>query len=145
MKLPEVTGAAHTQLAFDTIGIDEENSMRPIEIFQEQRLTQQLCEGRALGDEFGVGFIGNNHIQIKIGVCIRCASGIGAAQKGGDYAFIDGVYGHQYLARRTVARALAQKIEDEAMDLDRAKEVARWLFVDNPMALFNLKSRVTTS
>ncbi len=61
---------------------------------------------------------------------------------GGDYAFIDGVYGHQYLARRNVARALAQKIEDETMDLDRAKQIAQWLFVDNPMALFGLKERV---
>jgi predicted TIM-barrel fold metal-dependent hydrolase len=61
---------------------------------------------------------------------------------GGDYCFVDGVYGHQYLARRNVVAALAQKISDGSMDLDRAKEIAGWLFVDNPMRLFGLRERV---
>jgi hypothetical protein len=57
---------------------------------------------------------------------------------GGDYCFVDGVYGHQLLARRNVAESLAQKVRDDAMDLDRAREVATWLFVDNPGRLFGL-------
>ncbi len=57
---------------------------------------------------------------------------------GGDYCFIDGVYGHQYLARRNVAAALAQKVADESICLARAKEVASWLFVENPKRLFGL-------
>lgn len=62
---------------------------------------------------------------------------------GGDFCFVDGIYGHQYLARRNVATALAQKIADDSFDLDRAKEIAHWLFIDNPINLFNLSKRVT--
>ncbi|HNT34306.1 MAG TPA: hypothetical protein PKH07_04835, partial [bacterium] len=57
---------------------------------------------------------------------------------GGDYCFVDGVYGHQFLARQNVAAALAQKVTDGAMSLARAKEISHWLFVDNPMRLFGL-------
>lgn len=64
---------------------------------------------------------------------------------GGDYCFVDGVYGHQWLARRNVAAALAQKVADGSFDLDRAKEIARWVFVDNPMRIFDLAGRVTPS
>ncbi len=61
---------------------------------------------------------------------------------GGDYCFVEGVYGHQYLARRNVAAALAQKVADQSMDLDRAKEIARWLFVDNPRRILDLEARL---
>lgn len=57
---------------------------------------------------------------------------------GGDYCFVDGVYGHQLLARRNVAASLAQKVDDGSMDVDRAREIATWLFVDNPKRLFGL-------
>ncbi len=57
---------------------------------------------------------------------------------GGDYCFVDGVYGHQFLARQNVAAALAQKVADDSLSLSRAKEVAGWLFVDNPRRLFGL-------
>ncbi|MDD5673026.1 MAG: amidohydrolase family protein [Chitinivibrionales bacterium] len=57
---------------------------------------------------------------------------------GGDYCFVDGVYGHQFLARRNVAAALAQKVADGSFSLMRAKELAAWLFVDNPKRLFGL-------
>ena len=36
---------------------------------------------------------------------------------GGDFDFIDGVYGHQYLARLNVARSLATKIGEGVIDL----------------------------
>ena len=58
---------------------------------------------------------------------------------GGDYCFVDGVYGHQYLARRNVAAALAQKVTDGSFSLARAQEVAGWLLVDNPKHLFGLE------
>lgn len=58
---------------------------------------------------------------------------------GGDYSFVDGVYGHQKLARQNVAAALAAKVADGSFDLDRAKEIAGWLFVDNPTRLFKLE------
>jgi len=57
---------------------------------------------------------------------------------GGDYCFIDGVYGHQKLARQNVAASLAQKVDDGTYDLARAKLVAEWVFVDNPKNLFDL-------
>lgn len=57
---------------------------------------------------------------------------------GGDYIPIDPVYGHQYIARENVARALAIKVADGCFDADRAKEIARWVFVDNPRRIFKL-------
>jgi hypothetical protein len=61
---------------------------------------------------------------------------------GGDYCFVDGIYGHQYLARHNVAAALAQKVADGSFDLARAKEIARWVLVDNPVRLFGLEAVV---
>lgn len=57
---------------------------------------------------------------------------------GGDYAFVDGVYGHQLMARQNVAAALTQKVADGSISLTRAIEVAAWLFVENPKRLFGL-------
>ena len=57
---------------------------------------------------------------------------------GGDFLFPDGVYGHQYLARHDVAKSLAMKVDEGTFDLDRAKEIAQWLFVDNPARVFSL-------
>ncbi|HDZ20130.1 hypothetical protein LCGC14_0016840 [marine sediment metagenome] len=57
---------------------------------------------------------------------------------GGDYCFIDGVYGHQLMARENVAASLAQKVTDGTFSLTRAKEIANWVFIDNPKNLFNL-------
>jgi len=59
---------------------------------------------------------------------------------GGDYCFVDGVYGHQYIARRNVAASLAVKVEDGSFDMDRAKEIAKMLFVENPVRIFDLES-----
>jgi hypothetical protein len=61
---------------------------------------------------------------------------------GGDYCFVDGIYGHQEIARRNVAAALAQKVADGSFDLDRARQIAKMVFVENPTALFNLAARV---
>jgi len=57
---------------------------------------------------------------------------------GGDYLFIDGVYGHQFLARENVARALSMKVEDGLFDIHRAKEIGKMLFYDNPKRIFRL-------
>jgi predicted TIM-barrel fold metal-dependent hydrolase len=57
---------------------------------------------------------------------------------GGDYCFVEGVYGHQYLARRNVASALAQKVADGSLDLETALKISDWLFVDNPKRIFGL-------
>jgi len=61
---------------------------------------------------------------------------------GGDYCFVDGVYGHQRLARDNVAEVLASKVEDGTFDLERAQQLAQWLFVDNPVRILNLTDRV---
>ena len=57
---------------------------------------------------------------------------------GGDFCFVDGVYGHQFIARQNVASSLAQKVTDSSISLSRAREVATWLFIDNPKRLFGL-------
>ena len=62
---------------------------------------------------------------------------------GGDYAFVDGVYGHQFIARENVTRALTAKVADGVFDVDRAKEIARWLFIDNPRRIFRLDAENT--
>jgi uncharacterized protein len=61
---------------------------------------------------------------------------------GGDYCFVDGVYGHQRLARDNVATALAAKVADGTMDLERARLIADWLLVDNPRRILRLEERV---
>ena len=57
---------------------------------------------------------------------------------GGDYRFVDGVYGHLKLAQADVARALAIKINEGLFDMDEAKNIARMLFYDNPKNIFKL-------
>lgn len=57
---------------------------------------------------------------------------------GGDYAFIDGVYGHQYIARRNVAQTLSGKVADGLFDEKQAMNIARMIFHDNPCRLFGL-------
>ena len=50
---------------------------------------------------------------------------------GGDYLFVDGIYGHQCMARRMVARALARKVDAGIMDLEAAEHTAKMLLHDN--------------
>ncbi len=57
---------------------------------------------------------------------------------GGDYTPIDGVYGHQKIARQNIAKSLAMKVDDGTFDLDFAKEICRRLLVDNPKRIFKL-------
>lgn len=57
---------------------------------------------------------------------------------GGDYVFVEAVYGHQYMARRNVAEVLTRKVKEGSFGLDDAKEIARWLFIDNPKRIFGL-------
>jgi len=57
---------------------------------------------------------------------------------GGDYQFIDGVFGAQYLARINVSKALAQKVQQGLFDLEKAKDIAEMYFYRNPKKLFNL-------
>lgn len=58
---------------------------------------------------------------------------------GGDYSLVDGVYAHQLMARRNVCKALTEKVEAGAFDLDAAKWMAKRMLCDNPKALFESK------
>ena len=58
---------------------------------------------------------------------------------GGDYLFVDGIYGHQMQARRVVARALARKVEDDVMDLEEAVHTAHLLLHDNVLDKLGIK------
>jgi hypothetical protein len=55
---------------------------------------------------------------------------------GGDYAFVEGAYGHAVMAKENIARVLALKVEERAFGLDEAKRIATWLLRDNPLRLF---------
>ncbi len=57
---------------------------------------------------------------------------------GGDYGFVDAIYGHQWMARQNVARSLARKVDEGVFDVSRACEIAYLLFIDNPVQLFGL-------
>lgn len=57
---------------------------------------------------------------------------------GGDYAFIDGVYGHQHLARINVSKALAVKVHEGVLEPEEAMEAAEMFFYKNPLNLFKL-------
>lgn len=61
---------------------------------------------------------------------------------GGDYLFVDGVYGHQLMARENVSKALAQKVEDGVMDIARANRISEMLFFENPVRIFKLQGKI---
>jgi len=61
---------------------------------------------------------------------------------GGDYCFIDAVYGHQYLARVNVSKALARKVKEGVFDLEKAKEISQMLFYQNPLKIFKLEDKI---
>ncbi len=55
---------------------------------------------------------------------------------GGDFAFIDGVYGHLILTRQNVCRALTKKIMSGNIDIDKAKRISEMVFLKNPSVLY---------
>ncbi len=57
---------------------------------------------------------------------------------GGDYLFVDGVYGHLRLARENVSRTLAGKVERGVFSEDAALRIAKALFYENPKRIFKL-------
>ena len=57
---------------------------------------------------------------------------------GGDFSFIDAVYGHLELARRNVAHVLAAKVRNGDFDANHAQMAARMLFYLNPKRVFQL-------
>lgn len=61
---------------------------------------------------------------------------------GGDYCFVEGVYGHQKIARRNVATVLAEKVCDGHCTLAEAEEMAVRLLQRNPIELFGLTREI---
>ncbi len=57
---------------------------------------------------------------------------------GGDYTPIDGIYGHQYMARRNIAAVLSDKVEAGLFGIDEARRIAKALLYDNPKRLFGI-------
>ncbi len=57
---------------------------------------------------------------------------------GGDYLFIDGVYGHLKLAIENTAIVLADKVRSGVMDEDQAYVLGRHLFYDNPKRILRV-------
>lgn len=59
---------------------------------------------------------------------------------GGDYCFIDGVYGHQLLARENIAKTLTIKVKEGLFTAEKAVEIAKMFLWDNPKKIFRLES-----
>lgn len=57
---------------------------------------------------------------------------------GGDYGFIDGIYGHLMLSRQNVSHTLAAKVERGVFDEGKALDIAKALYYDNPKRIFKL-------
>lgn len=55
---------------------------------------------------------------------------------GGDYLFVEGVYGHSVIARGNIARVLASKVDDGVYTMEQAKKYASWLLRENALRLF---------
>jgi hypothetical protein len=60
---------------------------------------------------------------------------------GGDYIFAEGVYGHAVIARREIARVLAEKVEEGRFGEDQAVGIGRMLLRDNALENFDLPRR----
>jgi len=61
---------------------------------------------------------------------------------GADSSFADGTYASLVLARESVARVLAQKVDGGSMEMDEAKTVAKAMFFDNLVKLFGLEKEL---
>jgi len=57
---------------------------------------------------------------------------------GGDYSIVEKVYGHLTIARRGIARVLAEKIEEGSYSRSEASMVARRLMFENPNEFYRL-------
>lgn len=58
---------------------------------------------------------------------------------GGDYTFVEGVYGHSVIARENVARSLSDLVDQGALTVEDAQNLARQILRDNALNLFHLQ------
>lgn len=64
---------------------------------------------------------------------------------GGDYVFVEGVYGHLQMAKENLAHVLSTRVSDGYCTLDEAKKYAKMMLYDNVNDLFFPKKNVTTA
>ncbi len=57
---------------------------------------------------------------------------------GGDYLFVDGIYGHLELSRQNISEVLAKKVEHGVFSEEKALTIAKALYYDNPKRIFKL-------
>ena len=57
---------------------------------------------------------------------------------GGDYLFLDGIFGHQGMARENIAKALAEKVMS-GWTIQEAMNAAKRLLVTNPQDIYKIK------
>ena len=60
---------------------------------------------------------------------------------GGDYNFVEGTYAHAVMARREIARVLAEKVDERRFTEEYAVDVGRMLLRDNAIENFGLVER----
>jgi len=60
---------------------------------------------------------------------------------GGDYTVVEKVYGHLVLARQVIAKALAIKVCDGSMTIEKAVSLAHHMLYQNPKNLYKLGNR----
>ncbi len=60
---------------------------------------------------------------------------------GGDYCFVEGIYGHAVLARENIARVLAERVEGGCSDEKEALRIGRMLLRDNAFDFFDIKKK----
>lgn len=58
---------------------------------------------------------------------------------GGDYLFVDAIYGHLHIARQNVSKVLSQKVKENVFSVEKAIEIAWHLFYYNPIKIFDLE------
>ena len=57
---------------------------------------------------------------------------------GGDYCFVEGVYGHAVLARENIAKVLAERVIDGCSNEEEAMRLGEMLLRDNALGLFDI-------
>ncbi len=55
---------------------------------------------------------------------------------GGDYRFVEGVYGHSVIARRNISKVLRRKVDRGRFSEEEAKKIAEMILRDNVLEIF---------
>ena len=57
---------------------------------------------------------------------------------GGDYGFVDGIYGHLILSRENVAHTLTAKVGRQVFSVEKAIDIAKAMYYDNPKRILKI-------